>query len=63
MRFRKASRFRIVWLSLCDCHRRSLANNVKHVVCDGNLFVGLPRDYEEGRMAFESTDGRLQVKG
>lgn len=38
------------------------ANNVKHVVCDGNLFVGLPRDYEEGTMVFESTDGRVQIK-
>ena len=36
--------------------------NIIIVVCDGDMFVGLPSDFTEGSMKFESVDGEIIVK-
>ncbi len=37
-------------------------NNVNHVISEGDMFVGLPEGFLEGRMIFESLNGKVQVK-
>ena len=36
--------------------------NNKKIISEGNMFVGLPNNYQEGRMIFESLKGSVQVK-
>ena len=36
--------------------------NIIIVVCDGDMFVGLPSDFTEGSMKFEVVDGEIIVK-
>ena len=36
--------------------------NIIIVVCDGDMFVGLPSDFTEGSMKFEAVDGKIIVK-
>ena len=38
------------------------SNIITKVLCDGNLYVGLPSDYKEGSMMFESLKGKVQMK-
>lgn len=37
-------------------------DNVNHVISEGDMFVGLPEEFLEGRMIFESLNGKVQIK-
>lgn len=37
-------------------------DDVIKVVCDGDLFVGVPVDYDDAKMTFESLNGDVKIK-
>lgn len=38
------------------------AQDVRHIVEEGNMYVVLPEGYQEGRMTFESVNGKVRIK-
>lgn len=38
------------------------AQNVRHIVAESDMFVGLSEGFQEGRMTFESENGRVTIK-
>ena len=38
------------------------AQDVRHIVAEGNMYVVLPEGYQEGRMTFESVNGKVRIK-
>ena len=38
------------------------AQDVRHIVAEGNMYVVLPEGYQEGSMTFESLNGKVMIK-
>ena len=38
------------------------ASNVRHIVAEGDMYVGLPEGFQKESMTFESVNGRVMIK-